>query len=85
MIATTGTPRCWKPSAISIGTTLHPDDEMMRAESSPPRKSKFLKICSANPLTFSRNIACRCPFAPDDEVVKGKRQFDQRLKPGNEP
>ena len=82
--ATVLMPFFWNNSAISIGTTLQPEEEITRAESVSD-KSKFRRIRSARPGIFSRNIACRCPLAPTTRLWKVSDSSTMGLKPGNEP
>ena len=84
MMATTLIPRLRNCSATSIGTILQPLDEATNAESCG-NKSKFRKIRSANPLTFSRNIACRWPFGPTTRLWKLSDSSTMGLKPGKDP
>jgi hypothetical protein len=46
-----------------MDTALQPLDDTTSAESFGER-SKLRRIRSARPETFSRNMACRCPFGP---------------------
>ncbi|MND06424.1 hypothetical protein D3C83_277850 [compost metagenome] len=67
-----------------MGTRLQPLDETTSAVSTG-ETSKLRRMRSASPLTFSRNIACRWPFAPTTGLWNVSDNSTIGLNPGNEP
>jgi len=82
--ATTRSPRCLAPRAISTGTAVTPLAENTIITSRAP-KWKFDRIVPASPGVRSMNIAWRCPFDPTTWVWNVIDSSTIGLTPGYEP